>query len=60
MCSVKQKEIKDIKKTYDIGSLFYSTTVKNVTVLTKQNKKMFVSNDIVSSDSRIKIQISQQ
>ena len=60
MCSIKQKERKTIKKTYNISSVFYFAVVKNFTVLTKQSNKMFVSNNIVSNNSRIGIQIFQQ
>ena len=60
MCSVKQKKVKRIKKLYNINSVFYSIVVKNFTVLTKQSNKMIVLNDLVSKNSRIEIQISQQ
>ena len=58
MYLVKQKEIERIKRICDINSVFYSTIVKNFTILIKQSNKMFVLNDIVSKNSLIKIQIS--
>ena len=55
MCSVKQIELVKIKKTYNINSIFYSTIVKNFTILTKQSNKKFLSNEIVSKNSRLEI-----
>ena len=55
----KSKKVKRIKRAYDINSVFYSITIRNFTVSAEQSNKMFVLNDIVSNNSRIKIQISQ-
>ena len=60
MCSVRQKEMKTIKKTYDICSVLYFTVIKNTTASTKQDNKMSLDNDFVSKKSRIEIQIFQQ
>ena len=59
MCAIKQKERKRNQKAYNISSSFYSTIVKNFTVLTKQSNKMFMSKKIDSKNFRIKIQIFQ-
>ena len=42
-------------KKHNINRVFYSTVIKNFLVLTKQSNKMFVLNDIVSNNSRMKI-----
>ena len=60
MCSIEPKEVKRIKRTYDINSVFYLTIVKNLTTSTKQKNKMSVSNEIVSKNFQTKIQIFQQ
>ena len=60
MCSIRHKKVERIKRTYDINSVHYSTTVKNLIVVTKQNNKMSVSNEFVSKNFRVQIQISQQ
>ena len=60
MCSIKQKEMKRIKKTYDICSVLYFTIIKNTTASTKQDNKMSQNNDFVSKKPRIEIQIFQQ
>ena len=51
----KTKKSKKNQKTYEINSEFYSTTVKNFIVSTKQSNKMSISNDIVSNNFRIEI-----
>ena len=58
--SKTKKNKKNKKKTYDINSIFYCTIIKNFTISTKQSNKLFVSNNIVSNDFRIEIQIFQQ
>ena len=60
MCSIKQIEVKRIKRTYKINLVFYSTAVKNFTVSIEQINKMSISNDIVLNNFRIEIQIFQQ
>ena len=60
MCSIKHKEVKIIKRAYDINSVLYSTAVENLIVVTKQSNKMSVSNELVSKNFRMQIQISQQ
>ena len=60
MCSVKQKEMKRIKRAYNICSVLYFTVIKNTTASTKQDNKMSQNNDFVSKKFRIEIQISQQ
>ena len=60
MCSVRQKEVKRVKRAYDICSMFYFIVIKNTTASMKQNNKMSLKNDFDSKKSRIEIQISQQ
>ena len=56
----KTKRSRKNQKIYNINSIFYSTIVKNFTISTKQNNKMFVLDDIVSKSFRIEIEIFQQ
>ena len=37
--------------------MLYSTTVKNLIIITKKSKKMFMSNEFVSKHFRMQIQI---
>ena len=60
MCSIKQKEMKRVKKAYDICSVLYFTVIKNTIASMKQDNKMSKNNDFVSKKFRIEIQISQQ
>ena len=59
MCSVRQKEMKKFKRAYDICSVLYFTILKNIIESTQQNNKMSTKNDVVSTNFRIQIQISQ-
>ena len=59
MCSVRQKEMKRFKRTYDICSVLYFTAFKNIIESIEQNNKMSTKNDVVSTSFRIQIQISQ-
>ena len=59
MCSIRQKEMKRFKKTYDICSMLYFTVFKNIKESIEQNNKMSTENDVVSTNLRIQIQISQ-
>ena len=60
MCSVRQKEMKRVKRAYDICSVLYFIVIKNTTASMKQNNKMSFKNDFDSKKSRIEIQIFQQ
>ena len=60
MCSVRQKEMKRVKRAYDICSVLYFIVIKNTTASMKQDNKMSFKNDFDSKKSRIEIQISQQ
>ena len=60
MCSVRQKEMKRIKRAYDICSVLYLIVIKNTTASMKQNNKMSFKNDFDSKKLRIEIQIFQQ
>ena len=60
MCSVRQKEMKRVKKAYDIYSVLYFIVIKNTTASMKQDNKMSLKNDFDSKKFRIEIQISQQ
>ena len=60
MCLVRQKEMKKVKREYNICSFFYFTVIKNTTISIKQNNKMSLKNDFDSKKFRIKIQIFQQ
>ena len=60
MCSIRQKEMKKVKKAYDICSVFYLIVIKNTTASMKQDNKMSLKNDFDSKKSRIEIQIFQQ
>ena len=59
MCSVRQKEMKRFKKAYDICSMLYFTVFINIIESTQQSNKMTTKNDVVSTNFRIQIQISQ-
>ena len=59
MCSVRQKEMKKSKKAYDICSVFYFTILKKIIEFIEQNNRMSTKNDVVSTNFRIQIQISQ-
>ena len=59
MCSIKQKEMKKFKKTYDICSVLYFTIFKKIIEFIEQNNRMSTKNDVVSTSLRIQIQISQ-
>ena len=59
MCSVKQKEIKRFRKTYNLCSMLYFTAFKNIIKLIEQDNKMLFKNDVVLKSLRIQIQISQ-
>ena len=59
MCSVKQKEMKKFKRTYDICSMLYFTIFKKIIEFIEQYNKMSTKNDVVSTNLRIQIQISQ-
>ena len=59
MCSVRQKEMKRFKKTYDICSVLYFTIFKKIIEFIEQDNKMSTKNDVVSTNLRIQIQISQ-
>ena len=60
MCSIRHKKVERIKKGYDISSVLYSTTIKIFIIVTEQSNKMFVSNEFISKNFRVQIQISQQ
>ena len=60
MCLIKHKEMKRIKKVYDIYSVFYFTVIKNTIASIKQDNKMSFKNDFVSKKFQIEIQIFQQ
>ena len=51
--------MKKFKKTYDICSVLYFTALKNIIKFIEQNNKMSTKNDVVSTNFRIQIQISQ-
>ena len=55
----KTKKMKKFKKAYDICSVFYFTAFKNIIESIQQNNKMTTRNDVVSTNLRIQIQISQ-
>ena len=59
MCSIRQREMKRSKRAYDICSVLYSTVFKNIIESIQQNNKMSTKNDVVSTNLRIQIQISQ-
>ena len=59
MCSVRQKEMKRSKRTYDICSVLYFTALKKIIESIEQDNRMTTKNDVVSASSRIQIQISQ-
>ena len=59
MCSVRQKEIKRFKRTYNLCLVFYFTVFKNIIEFIEQSNKMSTKNDIASKNFRIQIQISQ-
>ena len=59
MCSIRKKEMKRFKRAYDICSVFYFTAFKNIIKSIEQNNKMSTKNDVVSTNFRIQIQISQ-
>ena len=59
ICSVKRKEMKRFKKAYDICSVLYFTVFRNIIESIEQNNKMSTKNDVVSTNLRIQIQISQ-
>ena len=59
MCSVRQRKMKKSKRTYDICSVLYFTVFKNIIKSIEQNNKMSTKNDVVSTNLRIQIQISQ-
>ena len=46
--------MKKFEEVYNINSVFYSTTIKDFTILTKQSNKMFVLNEIVSKIFELK------
>ena len=62
MCSVRHKEMKRVKKAYDMCSVLYLTVtvIENTTTSMKQDNKTSLKSDFVSKKSRIEIQISQQ
>ena len=60
MFSIRHKEMKKIKRTYDICSVLYFIVIENTTASMKQNNKMSFNNDFVSKKFRIEIQIFQQ
>ena len=60
MCSIKQKEMKRVKRAYDICSVLYLIVIKNTTTSMKQDNKMSLKNDFDSKKSLIEVQISQQ
>ena len=51
--------MKRFKKAYDICSVFYFTVFKNIIEFIEQNNKISTKNDVVSTNFRIQIQISQ-
>ena len=51
--------MKRFKKAYDICSVLYFTALKNIIKSIEQNNKMSTKNDLVSTNLRIQIQISQ-
>ena len=59
MCSIRQKEMKKFKRTYDICSVLYFTVFKKIIKAIEQNNRMTTRNDVVSTSFRIQIQISQ-
>ena len=59
MCSVKRRKMKKFKRTYDICSVLYFTVFKNIIEFIEQDNKMSTKNDVISTNFRIEIQISQ-
>ena len=51
--------MKKFKKAYDICSMLYFTAFKNIIEFIEQDNKMSTKNDVVSTNFRIQIQISQ-
>ena len=59
MCPIRQREMKRSKRAYDICSMRYFTFLKNIIEFIEQDNKMSTKNDVVSTNFRIQIQISQ-
>ena len=59
MCSIRQKEMKKFKRAYDICSVLYFTVLKKIIESIEQDNKMSTKNNVVSTNFRIQIQISQ-
>ena len=51
--------MKKFKRAYDMCSLFYFTVFKNIIESIEQSNKMSTKNDVVSTNFRVQIQISQ-